>query len=294
MMMKRLTVISFGLLLAAPLMAEEVDRTLDAAADGEIDVSNIAGSVTMHGWSRKEVEITGTLGRNVEELIFERDGDTIEIKVKVPKKGGRGIDSDLRISVPEKSSIDVGTVSADITVTDILGEQELHTVSGDVNTEAAASDVRAESVSGDVEVTGDNKEIEADASTVSGDVTLFRVAGTVRAESVSGDVVVDEGSFERANLQTVNGEVIFQAELQKGGRFSAESVNGDIDIEFAGDVSARIDIDTFNGRINNCFGPKAERTSKYTPGWELSFTEGGGDGRVEVSTLNGSLNLCRK
>ena len=62
MMMKRLTVISFGLLLAAPLMAEEVDRTLDAAADGEIDVSNIAGSVTMHGWSRKEVEVTGIIG----------------------------------------------------------------------------------------------------------------------------------------------------------------------------------------------------------------------------------------
>ena len=49
-----------------------------------------------------------------------------------------------------------------------------------------------------------------------------------------------------------------------------------------------------NGDIDNCFGGKPERTSKYTPGWELSFTEGDGDGRVEMSTMNGDLSICRK
>lgn len=294
MTMKRLSVFFLGLLLAAPLMAEEVDRSLDAAADGEVDISNIAGSVSVHGWSREEVEVTGTLGRNVEELIFERDGDEITIKVKVPRRGGRGIDSDLRINIPQRSSIDVSTVSADITVADVLGEQRLATVSGDVETEAAASDIDAESVSGDVEVSGDRKETETNASTVSGDVTLFRLSGEVRAESVSGGVVVDEGSFGRAHLETVNGDIIFNAALRKGGRFSAETVNGEVDAEFVGDLSARVDVDTFNGRIRNCFGPKAERTSKYAPGWELSFTEGAGDGRVEISTMNGSVNICRK
>jgi len=293
-MMKRLMTILLGLILATPIMAEEVDKTLDAASDGLVNVSNIAGSVTVNGWSRNEVEVTGTLGRNVEELVFERNKDKIIIKVKVPKKGGRGIDSDLTISVPEDSSIDIGTVSADIDVTDVNGVQRLHTVSGDVTTESAAGDVSAESVSGDVEIEGDKSDNETSAGTVSGDVTVFRASGIVRAESVSGDVVVDEGSFSRASLNTVNGEIIFRAEFRNDGRFSAETVNGDIDVEFEGDVSARIEIDTFNGRISNCFGPKAERTSKYTPGWELSFTEGDGDGRVDMSTLNGDLSMCRK
>ena len=292
-MMKRLTVLIFGLMIAVPVMAEDIDRTLDAASDGEVNVSNIAGSVVVNGWSRNEVEVSGTLGRNVEELIFERDDDKITVKVKVPKKGGRGIDSDLRIKVPENSSIDVSAVSADIVVTDVKGEQRLNTVSGDVRTESAANDVRAGSVSGDVEIEGDNSDAETSANTVSGDVTVFRAAGTVRAESVSGDVIVDEGAFGRASLNTVNGEIIFQSELRKGGRFIAETVNGDIDVEFVGDVSAKIEIDTFNGSIRNCFGPKAERTSKYTPGWELSFTEGDGDGRVEMSTMNGDLSVCR-
>jgi DUF4097 and DUF4098 domain-containing protein YvlB len=293
-MMKKLILIALSFLFAFPAMAEEVDKTLDAAPDGHVDISNTAGSVTVSGWSRDQVEVTGTLGRNVEELVFERNKDKITIKVKSPKSSGRDIDSDLQINVPQNSSIDVGAVSADIEVTEVMGEQRLHTVSGDVTTESSANDVMAESVSGDVEVKGDKSDNETEASTVSGDVTLFRVSGTVSAESVSGDVVVDEGSFNRADLSTVNGELLFQAELRKGGKLSAETVNGDIEVEFAGDVSAKFEVDTFNGRIRNCFGPEAERTSKYTPGWGLSFTEGDGDGRVDLSTMNGGVSLCRK
>ena len=292
--MKRSIAVTLACLLTATAFAEEVDRTIDASSDGHVDVSNIAGSVTVHGWTRDSVEVTGTLGRNVEELIFERDGDKVLIKVKVPKRGGRGIESDLRINVPQNSSLDVGAVSADIDVTDVTGEQSLHTVSGDVTTEYSGADVSAESVSGDVEVTGNNAEGEVEASTVSGDVTLFRVSGDVEAESVSGDVIVDQGSFSSAELGTVNGEIVFQGELRDGGKLSIETINGSVEIDFVGNVSARFSVDTFNGGISNCFGPKAQRTSKYAPGWELEFTEGSGSGRVDVSTMNGRVSICKK
>ena len=293
-MMKKLIAITLSLLLVMPVMAEEVDETLDAAPDGQVDISNIAGSITVTGWSKDAVEVTGTLGRNVEELIFERNRDKVTVKVKVPRHGGRGIDSDLHINVPQNSSIDVSAVSADIYVTDVLGEQRLHTVSGDVSTESAGNDLEAASVSGDVEVDGDKSDTETNASTVSGDVTLFRVSGTVSAESVTGRVIVDEGSFSRADLNVVNGELLFQAGLHKGGKLSAETVNGAVDVELVGDVSAKIDVSTVNGRIRNCFGPEPERTSKYAPGWSLRFTEGDGDGRVDISTVNGGVKLCRK
>lgn len=294
-MMNKMITMILSFLLVMPVMAEEeVDKTLDAAADGQVNVSNIAGSVTVTGWTRNAVEVTGTLGRNVEELVFERNKDKVTIKVKVPRRGGRGIDSDLHISVPQGSSIDVSGVSADISVTDVMGEQRLHTVSGDVSTESAGSDVTAESVSGDVEVDGDKSDTETTASTVSGDVTLFRVSGMVSAESVTGEVIVDEGSFSRVELSVVNGELLFQAELRQDGKLSAETVNGDVDVKLVGDVSAKIDVSTINGRIRNCFGPEPERTSKYAPGWSLSFTEGDGDGRIDISTVNGGVGLCRK
>lgn len=283
---------SATLLLALPVNAKDVDETIDAAADGQVDIVNISGSVEVYGWSRNSVAVSGELGENVEELVLERNGDKVLVKVKVPRNNSRNISSDLTIRVPAASSIDVSTVSADITSEDVTGEQSLHSVSGDIDTEAAGNDISAEAVSGDVDISGVSKDAEIAATTVSGDVTLFRVAGAVSAEVVSGDITIDEGSFDRATLNSVNGEIIFQAELRDGGKLTVETVNGDVDVLFTDSVSAKFDIETFNGEIDNCFGPKATRTSKYTPGWELSFTVGDGDGRVEVSTLNGDIDIC--
>jgi DUF4097 and DUF4098 domain-containing protein YvlB len=195
--------------------------------------------------------------------------------------------------VPERSSLDVATISADIEVEGVRGGQDLQAISGDVTTESFEADVDIETVSGDIEVQGDGKSAQTGLQSVSGDISVARVAGDVEAESVSGDVDIVDAAVERGDFETVNGDITFHATLERGGRLDIETVNGSVDVEFVGDVSARFDIETFNGRIKNCFGPKAERTSKYAPGWELSFTEGDGDGRVSIATLNGGLNLCR-
>ena len=231
---------------------------------------------------------------NLEELVLERDGKDILIRVKVPHRHHGNVDANLVISVPEKSSIEVSAVSADITVSGILGKQALETVSGDVETTTAGNDVDAGSVSGDVDVTGNGKPADFEAATVSGDLTLTNLAGRVDAESVSGDVEIIGGVFDDVYLESVNGDLEFHGELADGGDLSMESVNGTIDIVFARDPSARFDIETFNGSIRNCFGPKPERTSRYSPGLELSFTVGDGDSHVSVETLNGSVNICNE
>ena len=289
--------IALSLALAAPAYADrEVDERLDAAPDGRVSISNTSGTVEVEGWSRSEVEVTGTLGDDVEELIFERSGDTVRIKVKIPDGRGSWNDSsaDLTVRVPERSSLEVATISADIEVQGVQGRQDLQAISGDVSTESFAADVDIETVSGDIEVQGDGKSAQTDVQSVSGDIALARVAGDVDTESVSGDIDVVDATLERGDLETVNGDITFRATLERGGRLDIETVNGGVDVEFSGDVSARFDIETFNGRIRNCFGPKPERTSKYAPGWELSFTEGDGDGRVSIATLNGPLNLCKE
>ncbi len=278
---------------ALPAHAEEVKRTIDAAGDGHIRVANTAGSVTVNGWSRDQVEVTGELGRNVEELIVERDGNSVIVKVKVPKRGGRGIESDLLIRVPQGSSLAVGTVSADIDVTEVRGDQKLESVSGDVDAEVVAADIMVEVVSGDIIIQGKGEDIETNAGSVSGDVTLLRIGGVVHGGTVTGDIVVDEGAFDRANLHTVNGDIMFQSELRSGGKLEAEAVNGEVELQFAGGISGVFEIDTLNGDIDNCFGPEPERTSKYTPGWHLRFEEGDGDTRVAISTVNGDVSICR-
>jgi len=292
--MKRNLVLVLGGLLVSPVVAEEVDKSMDADATGHVDIYNTSGNIEVSGWSRNSVQVTGELGDDVEELIFERDGDHILIKVKVPRRHGRDIDADILVRVPEDSSIDVSGVSADIEVAGVNGEQSLQTVSGDVEASGISGDLEAASVSGDVEVEGTGAEAETSAGTVSGDVIARGLSGNLEAESVSGDVIVDGGAFDRVYFETVNGDLNFSAELLRGGKLAAESVNGDVDIEFDGDVSASFDLESFNGDIINCFGPEPQRTSRYAPGLELSFTVGDGDGRVIIETLNGDIHICNE
>ena len=294
--MKNVALILIGTLLASPALAERIDQTKDADSTGKVEVFNLSGDVEIIGWDRSEIQVTGTVGDDAEEFIFEVSGGTTTIKVKVPDRmhGHRDVSSDLLIRVPKGSSIEVDTVSADITAEGVEGEQELQSVSGDLMTEVFAADIDAETVSGDVDVEGSNKDSEAKLESVSGDVTAEDLSGDIKAGSVSGDIDITGGDFGRARVETVNGDITYVAALRADGKLNVETINGTVDVMFVGDVSADFDIETFNGRIRNCFGPEAERTSKYAPGWELSFTEGAGDGRVTIATLNGGLKLCKE
>ncbi|MGI9202586.1 MAG: DUF4097 family beta strand repeat-containing protein [Woeseiaceae bacterium] len=291
--MKLFKVLGLSLLSTLAIADTPINETLDADEDGEVIISNVSGSVEVEGWSRNQVEVTGTLGDRVEELIFERDGDEILIKVKLPRKSSRNAASDLVIKVPEASSLNIDTVSADIEVEGVQGELDLNAVSGDITTTFYGSELDAEAVSGDVEVAGDNQVANVSLQTVSGDIETEDLAGEFRGESVSGDVTAVGGPFERVRAETVNGDILLHAQLSDGGRMDVETINGEVDIDFKGDVSAEIDIETFNGSIRNCFGPESVRTSKYAPGRELDFTEGSGSGRVRINTLNGNVRLCK-
>jgi len=292
--MKRTLVFLLSGLLPMSVMADEdVNESIDAASNGEVEIYNTAGSITVTGWSRDSVQVTGEIGDDVDELVLERDGDYILVKVKVPHNHGRDIDSEIIVSVPENSSIEVTGVSADIEVNDVNGDQSLQTVSGDVEALGVAGQLEAASVSGDVDVMGTGEAGETAAATVSGDVTVSNLSGEMEAESVSGDVTIVGGSFDRVYFETVNGNLSFSGQLLSGGRIAAESVNGDVELDFDGEVSASFDIETFNGDIDNCFGPEPERTSRYAPGLELGFSEGDGDGRVVIETLNGDVSICK-
>jgi DUF4097 and DUF4098 domain-containing protein YvlB len=287
-----LIVVAAAVLSMPALADEQVNKTIDASPNGYVEIYNTSGSIEVTGWKQNKVEVKGTLGDAVEELIFERDGDEVVIRVEVPNRHWGDIDAELYIKIPEKSSLEVSAVSADIEVEDVLGEQSLESVSGDIETLGVANDVDAASVSGDIEIKGDGGKGDFEGSTVSGDIYILNLSGTIDIESVSGDVDIAGGRFDDVHFESVNGDQSFAAALINGGELSAESVNGSVDIDFTEPVSARFDIETFNGSIRNCFGPEPERTSKYSPGLELRFESGDGDSRVEIETLNGSVTIC--
>ena len=281
-----------GLAATTGWAANEQQRRIDAAARGSVSISNTAGSVEVLGWDRPEVDVGADIGWEAGELIVERDGDHVVIEVESDDRRGRDISSELVIRLPEGSDVDVNGVSADIEVGGVHGDQRLHTVSGDIVAEVFEGDLDIETVSGDLEIRGNGHEILTRVSTTSGDIDASGLAGSVNASAVSGSITIGDGRFELVSANTVNGTLELGIELAEDARVDLETINGRVAIDFSGDINARFDIETFNGGITNCFGPDV-RSGGLLRGRDLKFTEGNGDGRVTVRTLNGPVRICR-
>jgi len=86
----------------------------------------------------------------VEKLEIEGDKDRLEINVKHPEHSRRDGDAFLTIRVPRSGRLDIGTVSADVKVSDVDGRLTIDSVSGDIEAQGKPSEVETNTVSGDV------------------------------------------------------------------------------------------------------------------------------------------------
>lgn len=294
MNMKRTMAIAAAvLLLALPALAQQtVNERRPALPTGTVEVSNVAGSVRVIGWSRAEVEVTGTLAREVERLEFSGPPERVSVKV-VARKGTREYeDTDLTVNIPAGCRLEAETVAADVIVEGLTGALDLESVSGEITVNGEPGEVEAESVSGDIELTV--KSATMRLASVSGSITARGAHGKVTVETVSGTARVDAASVDRVELETVSGTVRFAGDLSANGRLDAESVSGTIEVALPAATGGSFRLRSFSGDIDNQFGPPARRTSEYAPGLEAEFTTGSGGARVEIETMSGSIVLRKR
>jgi DUF4097 and DUF4098 domain-containing protein YvlB len=133
-------------------------------------------------------------------------------------------------------------------------------------------------------------EVELDAiETVNGDVTIRSVNGPVNAGTVNGGLEVS-GLVSDVSLETVNGGI--NATFDSIGadqRVEADAVTGKITLNLPSDTSARVTAETVNGSIDaDDFGLKVE---KGFVGRDCRGEIGGGDARISLNTVNGSIRL---
>ncbi|MCZ6871488.1 MAG: DUF4097 family beta strand repeat-containing protein [Gammaproteobacteria bacterium] len=291
--MKLSVVMLIALGLATTVAAsDDIDELADADPRGRVEVSNTSGNVNVRGWSRDEIRIKGTLAAGAERLDFIRDGKHTLIKVIHPKGAHHIGSSNLDIRIPEGSELRVMAVSADITVENVHGIQNLQTVSGEIETTVFEADLEARTVSGDVEVQGHHNATLVTIMTVSGDADITDIGGEVEASAVSGDLTIEADMLTRVRLRTTNGDITVQGALASGGRLDGETVNGDVEIMLADISNLSINVETFNGDIDHCFDAEVERKSRYGPGRELRWNRGDSERSVRVKTLNGDVEIC--
>jgi hypothetical protein len=285
-------------LSTAVLARTPIDESRSAEAEGEVSVENLIGTVTVTGWSKNEVSVTGSLGEGPEGLEIEQDGDETSIVVVWPDRGrhrdfsSKDPDSHLEVSVPAGSEVRVEGVNTQITVSGVDGGLRLSTVNGSITVTGSPEEVGAETVNGAIRIDAATGNVEAE--TVNGTIEIRGEPKEASAQTVNGDIEVAGGGLESGDFSSVSGSIEFRGDLAARGSFDFESHSGSVILHLPRDVSAEFDVETFSGKILNDFGPEAERTSKYGPGYELGFTEGSGSARVSVSSFSGRVEIRNK
>jgi DUF4097 and DUF4098 domain-containing protein YvlB len=295
-------ILTLGLALgAAAAGAADKERPIDERrplkADARVEVSNVAGEITVEAWDKNELHLTGTLSEQVEKLEITGDASRLKIEVKLPRRTRNVEETILHLKVPAGITLEAEGVSADIAVRGVRGDVEVSSVSGDVELRVGSKNVEARSVSGDVTV-------EAPAATttrvesVSGDVTVRGASGEVRGQTVSGDVEVRARVARQVRIKSVSGDLELEAELAADAEVEAETMSGDVRLLVPRLPDVAIDLETYSGDIERSEllpGYQGRRRSddRDHQGSEYS-REGKGPGRVRLRTFSGDIEVKKR
>lgn len=294
-------VLTAALLACAPAWAGtpiDAKRTVDP--DARIDVSNIKGAVTVSGWDKPEVAITGTLGDGAKGLGIEGGAGHLTIKVEPPDKHGwfswgadsRMGDSLLDIKVPKSAEMKIEVVSADVTLSGVAGRSlNVDSVSGKLRLDTGAKEIEIDSVSGNVDLSS-AQATRSHVETVSGDIRARGLGGEMKLETVSGDIDADNGSYRELEAGTVSGDINLRGRPENGVRVDVETMSGDVHLHLPGEVSARLNATTFSGSIRSDFG--SVKQPDHGPGSSLDARNGDGDGQVKIETFSGDIEIRRQ
>jgi DUF4097 and DUF4098 domain-containing protein YvlB len=279
--------------LAAPAGAawRQVEQSRPASADGVVEIEIPSGRVVVVGWDQNEVRVTGEVDDDAE---LELDGTGSHIQIGVDSRNGHGqSEARIEVRVPRGSRVEIdASPNASVEVQGVDGRIRAEAVNGGITVEGGSSEIEVETVNGGVEIDAPASRVRAES--VNGRVVIEGASGDIEASTVNGRLEVSGGRFERARLEIVNGRVIFAGDLSRTALLEVESVSGDVELILAGDVAADFQVSSFSGEIDNDFGARAERTSRWTTEKELRFSNGGGGASVEIHTLSGDVQLRKR
>ena len=293
-------------------------RSFKIGAQGDIDVSNIAGDIVITRGSSNEATIEivkRARGRSAAEAremlglvqvnVVERSG-RIEIRTQYPhgdemrrtNRRNVNVSVDVTISAPEGTRVAAKSLSGDLKATGIKGDLTLETMSGDVAISGASRIATAKSLSGEVTITDTRTDGSIEASSMSGTVTLRQArARRLDLGSISGNIVVLDVESDHADLHSFSGDVEFGGGFVKNGRYEMKSHSGDVRVTVAGSIGFEVEATTFSGSVRSDLQLKmlgAERASDRSRRRSLRGTYGDGSAMVAITTFSGNVVVTKR
>lgn len=259
--------LALALTVAAPLAAQERQTDRNAfqwngrlAQGAWVRVQNLNGAVRVERSNSDRVEIVATKSW--------RRGNPDEIRIELKKYGPRDENVIVCAFWHENANCDESGYRS--RGPNRGGRRNDVAVEFTVRLPAGIN-VNANTVNGSVDIDGATAEVRA--GTVNGEVQAYSTGGPVTASTVNGNVHVRMGR------------------LRGDDDLRYATVNGNVIVEFDGDVDADVELTTVNGRLHSSF--PLQLSGRIDPR-HLRATIGKGGRKVKLSTVNGNVELRKR
>jgi len=290
--MRRCVLGLLAALMAPPLAAQQkIDRRIPIAPDVAVRINNLEGTVRLVGWDHDSLAVRGSIPAGVEFYFGGRDR-LAKMGVERDPKAKPSGPVFLEIFVPRGARVWVRTNEGGIEAAGLTGELELISVGGTIKAACACRLVSAETIDGAVEVTGGAQTVRA--RTGSGQIVLMKL-GTVSeltAITVSGPILVTGVAASTGRLETVSGNVTFNADVDRRGRFEVQTHGGDVELRLPADIEAEFDLHSLGGTV--LFGLLAKQGDVSKPissGKPILRATGGGGAQITVRSFKGAIRV---
>lgn len=275
--------------LAAPAAAQQVSRGFALERDAAIRIFNLAGTITVRGWDRDSVAVSGNVPGT--EGTFYAGGGGGAAKLGVEPRGSTPPRVELQVMVPRNARVWIKTDAAVIDVAGVAGQVDAYSVGGRVQVAGPVRTLSVESMDGTIAVEGEMTWVRLRSA--GGGVRFLGSAEDLVATSVSGAVAVDARRLGRARVETVTGGVRIAAALERTSSVSVETHSGTAEILVPPGSAALFELSTLGGAISNRLTAAAPRPGPGGRGQELSFGTDPSGAVITARTFKGDILVGR-
>lgn len=272
---------------------EAYRKTFSVKPGTVLKIFNKNGAIAVNGWDRDYVEVEALMKKHwwtsslKEPGIDVTNGNEFVVRTLYSTALSEAIPVQYRITVPKEMLVShAETSTGKIHVAEVAGNVDAKTATGDIQIRQVNGFVKAVTSTG--KINADVVSGDVDAKTATGDIQIRQVNGFVKAVTSYGKIdITGVGGLSGARTDT--GKISVEVPAIRDN-LEIRSSNGSITVFLSRDIAAQLEASTSSGQITYGDLPlTVSQLSKTKLAGKLG--EGQGNGRINIKTSTGSINL---
>jgi hypothetical protein len=250
-------------------------------AGGDIIIGDVSGRTNLK--SNGGDITTGNIGN---ELTLSTNGGNVKTGVISGKLSINTMGGSVNVNKADED-LTINTMGGDINIGNVGGAADVKTMGGSIGIGKVSGKANINTYGGDISLAGATGNVEA--NTYGGNINLKNINGSVNADTKSGNVYVElNPSAGNSKIKSLNGNVVLYLPTNAKVNITATVIARHYDRRNENAEMMKLIHSDFNSvDLTNVDLHDNKITAKYS-------INGGGKNYIEISTINGSIQIKKK